>query len=253
MRALVAALCTLALASPARAGAPPDTAQALQYVHVSHKLWWGLGTAVAIGGAAALDRTIELETDENHSEFEKKLADFAQPFGNAAVVGAALAVTWGAAHLTDHPSLVRSTVRIGVADVTSGAEAFVLKNAIGRKRPKNSPGDPFQFEPFSGNESFPSGHTTIAFSTAVAIDRETKARWVPFVVYPMAGLVGWSRIHDDEHWTSDVVAGAALGVWTATAVENHFARHGMGFFERFCWTVEPEPHGLALGVRTGLE
>jgi len=246
MKIALATLLTLALAVPAHAAAPPDSTSKKK----SHALLWGAATVVAIGGAACLDRTVEEETDENHSEFEKKVADFAQPFGNAAFVGAALAVTWGAAHLTDKPSLVRSTVRIGVGDVTAGAAAFILKNAIGRKRPKDSPGDPFQFEPFSGNESFPSGHTTIAFATAVGIDRETRARWVPFVVYPMAGLVGWSRIHDDEHWLSDVVAGAALGSWTATAVQNHFAKHGMGWFQRFCWTVQPEAHGMALSLAT---
>ena len=238
----------LALAAPARASAPADTTARGK----SHALLWGLGTAVAIGGAAALDRTVYLETNEEHSEFEKKLADFAQPFGNAAVVGAALAVTWGTAHLTDKPSLVRSTVRIGVCDVTSGLEALVLKTAVGRKRPKDAPADPFQFDPFSGNASFPSGHTTVAFTTAVAIDRESRAGWVRFVVYPMAGLVGWSRIHDNEHWLSDTVAGAALGAFTATAVENHFQKHGMGWFERFCWTIEPEPHGLAVAVSGSL-
>jgi membrane-associated phospholipid phosphatase len=245
-----AVLLTLALATPALADPAADSTATAH--RKSHTLLWGAATVVAIGGAACLDRTIEEETDESHTAFEEGLSDFAEPFGNAAFVGAALAVTWGAAHLTDKPSLVRSTVRIGASDVTASLEAFVLKNAIGRKRPKDSPGDPFQFEPFSGNESFPSGHTTIAFCTAVAIDRESKARWVPFVVYPMAGLVGWSRIHDDEHWTSDVVAGAALGSWTATAVENHFEKHGMGWFQRFCWTVTPEPHGWSLGLATAL-
>jgi membrane-associated phospholipid phosphatase len=39
----------------------------------------------------------------------------------------------------------------------------------------------------------------------------------------MAGLVGWSRLRDGEHWSSDVVAGAALGFWTARKAVD-FAR-----------------------------
>ena len=30
--------------------------------------------------------------------------------------------------------------------------------------------------------------------------------------------VGWSRLRDDKHWMSDVVAGAGLGTWTARKV-----------------------------------
>ena len=78
--------------------------------------------------------------------------------------------------------------------------------------------DPYQ--PFSGHASFPSGHSSLAFATATALDRETEAGWVPWVVYPIAGLVAWSRVHDDKHWTSDVVAGAALGAWTAAKTHD---------------------------------
>jgi hypothetical protein len=72
--------------------------------------------------------------------------------------------------------------------------------------------------PFSGHDPFPSGRTTIAFAADSALDRETSARWVPWVAYPIAGVVGWSRIRQDRHWTSDVVAGALLGLWSADKV-----------------------------------
>jgi membrane-associated phospholipid phosphatase len=76
------------------------------------------------------------------------------------------------------------------------------------------------YQPFSGHASFPSGHATLAFATATALDRETRAGWVPLVAYPLAALVGWSRVRDDQHWTSDVVAGAALGAWTAAKAHD---------------------------------
>jgi membrane-associated phospholipid phosphatase len=55
---------------------------------------------------------------------------------------------------------------------------------------------------------------------AAVISHETGSRWVPWVGYPLAGLVGWSRVHDNEHWTSDVVAGAALGAWVAVKSDD---------------------------------
>ena len=30
----------------------------------------------------------------------------------------------------------------------------------------------------------------------------------------LAGLVGWSRLRDNRHWTSDVIADAVVGTWT---------------------------------------
>jgi hypothetical protein len=60
------------------------------------------------------------------------------------------------------------------------------------------------------------------------VDRETSGRWVPWGVYPAAALVGWSRVHDDQHWTSDVVAGAAVGGWLAWKTETFLARRALG-------------------------
>ena len=90
---------------------------------------------------------------------------------------------------------------------------------MGRERPEESPTDAWKLKPFSGHASFPSGHATVAFALAAALQRETTSRWIPWVAYPAAAVVGWSRVHDGEHWTSDVVAGAALGTWASRKTE----------------------------------
>jgi membrane-associated phospholipid phosphatase len=65
---------------------------------------------------------------------------------------------------------------------------------------------------FSGKASFPSGHTITAFSVATVIARRYgRHRWVPFVAYGLAGVVGFSRVTNQAHFPSDVFAGAALG------------------------------------------
>ena len=61
--------------------------------------------------------------------------------------------------------------------------------------------------------------------------RETTRGWVPWVAYPIASLVGWSRVQDDEHWASDVVAGAALGLWTARKTEEALRVHAQRYVE----------------------
>jgi membrane-associated phospholipid phosphatase len=64
-----------------------------------------------------------------------------------------------------------------------------------------------------GSGSFPSGHSIAAFSVATVFAREygRRHRWVPYVAYGAAALVGLSRLPLLSHYTSDVFMGGALG------------------------------------------
>lgn len=63
-----------------------------------------------------------------------------------------------------------------------------------------------------GFGSFPSGHTVAAFSVAtVFAERYRTHRWVPWVAYGLAGVVGLSRLNVQAHFPSDIFFGAALG------------------------------------------
>jgi membrane-associated phospholipid phosphatase len=78
-------------------------------------------------------------------------------------------------------------------------------------------------------QSFPSGHSTAAFSAAAAVTSETSDWWphstwvIGPVLYGGASLVGVSRMYEDKHWASDVVMGAAVGVFAGlkTVRFNH--------------------------------
>ena len=98
----------------------------------------------------------------------------------------------------------------------SGLVARIPKLLLGRQRPDAwPPASPYDFKgPLKGS-SFPSGHTTAVFSVASVVAYQYRnTRWVPPVAYSIAGLTGISRIYDDRHWLSDVVAGALLGTVT---------------------------------------
>ncbi len=70
--------------------------------------------------------------------------------------------------------------------------------------------------PFKGS-SFPSGHAVGAFSVATVVAKRYHShKWVPFVAYGFAGLVGLSRVSTLSHFPSDVFLGAALGYTIAT-------------------------------------
>jgi len=69
--------------------------------------------------------------------------------------------------------------------------------------------------------SFFSAHTSNIFTTATAFATcFKKTKWVPVLAYSAAGLVGICRIYNNEHWASDVLAGAACGFASVKAMNG---------------------------------
>jgi len=66
-----------------------------------------------------------------------------------------------------------------------------------------------------GGYSFPSGHTSSAFSSATALARAYPKWYVIAPAMLWAGTVGYSRMYLGVHNPSDVTAGALLGAGTA--------------------------------------
>jgi membrane-associated phospholipid phosphatase len=94
----------------------------------------------------------------------------------------------------------------------------VINAATRRLRPSDiTPQGPFNdtfFRAHNGvfNHSFPSGHTTAAFSVATVFAiRYRKHWWVPWIAYGVAGVIGFSRVTLQSHFPADVFLGAAFG------------------------------------------
>jgi membrane-associated phospholipid phosphatase len=107
-------------------------------------------------------------------------------------------------------------------------EAFVqaIKYSVQRTRPNGS------------NYSFPSGHAAATFAFASVFERHLGYRFAwPTVVF--ATYVATSRLHDNVHFLSDVVFGAALGTTVGWTVVG---RHGR---ENFALTPVVVPGGFA--------
>lgn len=122
------------------------------------------------------------------------------------------------------------------AILLSGAITGVTKVVAGRARPYKDTANSRNFGLFRGfrngdYDSFPSGHTTSAFAFATIVSAETShwwpnSRWVigP-IFYGGAALTGVSRIYNQFHWASDVVAGAAIGTITGVKVYRYTHSH----------------------------
>jgi hypothetical protein len=85
--------------------------------------------------------------------------------------------------------------------VTYGLKT-ILKKTIKEERPDHS-----------DNESFPSGHTALAFSAATSLHKEfgKECPWVSVAGYGVATIIGAERVISERHHWYDVVAGAGLG------------------------------------------
>ena len=104
----------------------------------------------------------------------------------------------------------------------AGAVAGVLKIAIGRMRPVvwEALGQT-GFYPFRTEwvfHSMPSGHTAASFAGLVMIGL-LFPRW-KFLTWTLAIVIGISRICIGEHWPSDVLLGALIGMVSADAIKN---------------------------------
>lgn len=98
----------------------------------------------------------------------------------------------------------------------------IPKTLVGRERPDNWQGDgPFAFNGPLHGTSFPSGHTTASFAVASVIATQFRdSKWIPIAAYSVAGLAGISRIYDNKHWLTDVVAGATIGTLVGNLVSH---------------------------------
>jgi membrane-associated phospholipid phosphatase len=86
----------------------------------------------------------------------------------------------------------------------------IIKFAVGRERPYKT-SNPLKFEPLGRDSSFPSGHTTVAFAAATTLAEQYPHWYISIPAYGIAAATGFSRVAANQHWVSDVVAGAFLG------------------------------------------
>jgi membrane-associated phospholipid phosphatase len=89
-----------------------------------------------------------------------------------------------------------------------------LKYSINRERPFVTYPEILK-KAKAGSPSFPSGHTSSAFSTATSLSLAYPEWYVIVPSFAYAGTVAYSRMHLGVHYPSDVAAGALIGAGCA--------------------------------------
>ncbi|MCC2679759.1 MAG: hypothetical protein K0R29_2335 [Pseudobdellovibrio sp.] len=139
----------------------------------------------------------------NHQQMSAELANAGDFLGSGFATAAIIA---GQYYWDDNKENWQNHAR---AFAWEAATVTVLKYSFGKQRP----GDRNNYV------SFPSGHTATAFATATSLTYAYGWK-AGFVAYPLAAFVGASRMADDMHWLSDVVAGAFVGIIIGRATQS---------------------------------
>lgn len=225
-------------------------------VHVvSAPLRWGMDDArtmgLATGGVVVASLLDEAGRDlmaRNQSRTADRLEEAVEPFGKER--GLQLLGGLYLAGLVLEDRKLRAVAVEGAASalVAAGLIQPAIAEITGRPRPRrNLPA--YTSRPFSGNHSFPSGHTIAAFATTSVIAAEYSHPAVQVAAYGLASGVGLARMYRGAHFFSDVVAAGMLG----TVVGRSVARFARDYRDRL-W-VEPVVQGeetflvLRVGVR----
>lgn len=122
-----------------------------------------------------------------------------------------LLVTGMATHNAD---MKKKALFMGETFIVNTVLTTALKYTIRRDRPFVKDPSIIPLDA-AGGYSFPSGHTSDAFSTATALSMAYPKWYIIAPSYLWAGSVAYSRMYLGVHYPSDVVAGAIVGAGSA--------------------------------------
>ena len=208
-------------------------------------LWFG-GTVMTVAAIQETDedtRSIYANRDRELNGFSADIAKVGNSWGELPIAASVVLGLYSYGALTDNFEHKKTSYNMLKAGIYAGISTQMLKYAVGRDRPNATASD----ESYSGSgHAFPSGHTSFAFalSTAYAESVDNPSIWRRLGAYGLATATAYARVHDNKHWTSDVVAGAALGIATGLFVTNKHKSRKSGGWDII---VSPLPGGGSIG------
>jgi membrane-associated phospholipid phosphatase len=193
--------------------------------HWDTRDWMVLGgIAASIGTVAVFDEDIERAIRGARNNTVTSIFDNVQPLGNEYAIGIVGSFYIYGEIFKDPRAKTTALDSIAATAIASGIVTNSFKYVIGRGRPTDGHGA-YNFQPFSGQDSFSSGHTTEAFALASVISEHYDSLWVQVPAYGLASAVGYARLNNNRHWPSDVLAGAVIGTFVGKTVVHFNQKH----------------------------
>lgn len=189
-----------------------QTSEAAVRAATSPATWGPLGLAAVFGLSGLDDEVSDWASDKTPVFGSRSNARDASDYLRWGLEGGLVASTLIAAALDDGDDgwnrIASSVIAYGGTRLTTDG----LKAIAGRERPNER-----------NDKSFPSGHTSMSFVSASLIEDHlgldslsTPLRaTLSTGLYGLASATAWARVEAEEHYPSDVLAGAALGNFIA--------------------------------------
>jgi undecaprenyl-diphosphatase len=154
---------------------------------------------------------------------------------------------YGYGLLADQSAARRIGLEIVEAYAIAGAGTQIVKHLMGRSRPYRDEGYLLFAGPILRNSrhSFPSGDVTVAFTLSSVLAAEAKSAPVTILLYGLASMTAFQRLHRDQHWLSDVLGGAAWGTAVGLGVVH---MHRKGRTRNVSLVVRPDGVGVNVGL-----
>ena len=163
----------------------------------------------------AQNADINLLKSINNNESSFKNSFFKADAQSVIIVNiAAPAALFIAGELKHNKQLKKDALYMTGAFVLSSVITQATKRIVKRERPF----DKYSFivkRISGGGYSFPSGHTSAAFTTATSLSLLFPKWYVVVPAFLWAGSVGYARMYQGVHYPSDVLAGALVGAGSA--------------------------------------
>ena len=178
--------------------------------------------AFLIGTAASfsLDKDLKNLSARNQNSKTKSITDIGEKYGNGIYSVILSAGLFSTGLITNNKEVTNTGRILAEALAVSGLTVQLIKIVSGRSRPYLNEGN-FKFNWFETNNdynSFPSGHTVVAFTTSSVLAASIKNVYASIALYSLAGLTAYQRIYSNNHWFSDTVLAAIIGTVVGNAL-----------------------------------
>lgn len=235
-------LCIAVLPLPAAA---QDRSVGSDMKNIGRDFWFILSSPahasakdVRTAGLAAAGAGVALMLDEPIHDWmhtDPLIAKALGPFGESSPVSI-MGRTWffllplsvgmyGAGHAFGSDNLRDAGLGCATSNITTTLTRTGTALLVGRMRPGVHRGA-FQFELFAfgdwNQRSFPGGHASNIMSCASYFNRRFDLGAAGPTLYALAAAVGFARIVDEAHWTSDSVTGMAYGYSVGRNIADRF-------------------------------
>jgi membrane-associated phospholipid phosphatase len=172
--------------------------------------WLAAGTALALA-VHPIDDDLNAHLS---GSFSDKFFKPGKVIGSFPFVFGSSIATYVIGRAGNHPRVKHLGSDLTEATLLSEGITQAIKVMVRRERPIDADGNQ------ASGFAFPSGHASVTFAAATVLQQHLG--WKAAVpTYLVASYVAMSRLHDNRHFASDVVAGAAEGIIIGRSVTWH--------------------------------